>query len=106
MNAPYDSRFASIDDLRDRARQRVPRFIVEFPDGGRNEHVNLRKNMDEIRDVESIVTINSPEVVEVLDEVGFDWLFLDGEHAPISPGHWAMATRSPNMSPGPTKRRR
>ena len=34
-----------------------------------------------------IVTINSPEVVEVLDEVGFDWLFLDGEHAPLSPGH-------------------
>ena len=34
-----------------------------------------------------IVTINSPEVVEVLDEVGFDWLFLDGEHSPLSPGH-------------------
>ena len=34
-----------------------------------------------------IVTINSPEVVEVLDEVGFDWLFLDGEHSPISPAH-------------------
>jgi 2-dehydro-3-deoxyglucarate aldolase len=33
-----------------------------------------------------IVTINSPEVVELLDAVGFDWLFLDGEHSPISPG--------------------
>lgn len=32
-----------------------------------------------------IVTINSPEVVELLDQVGFDWLFLDGEHAPLSP---------------------
>lgn len=34
-----------------------------------------------------VVTINSPEVVEVLDQVGFDWLFLDAEHSPISPGH-------------------
>lgn len=33
-----------------------------------------------------LVTINSLEVVEMLDDVGFDWLFLDGEHAPLSPG--------------------
>ena len=33
-----------------------------------------------------IVTINAPEVCELLDQVGFDWLFLDGEHAPFSPG--------------------
>ncbi len=52
MNAPYDSRYPSIDDLRARARRRVPRFIFEFLDGGCNEHVNLRKNTDEIRDVE------------------------------------------------------
>jgi L-lactate dehydrogenase (cytochrome) len=30
----------------------VPRFIFEFLDGGCNEHVNLRKNTDQIRDVE------------------------------------------------------
>ncbi len=52
MNAPYDSRYPSIDDLRARARRRVPRFIFEFLDGGCNEHVNLQKNTDEIRDVE------------------------------------------------------
>ncbi len=52
MNTPYDSRFPSIDDLRARARRRVPRFIFEFLDGGCNEHVNLRKNTDQIRDVE------------------------------------------------------
>ena len=52
MNAPYDSRYPSIDDLRERARRRVPRFIFEFLDGGCNEHVNLRKNTAEIRYVE------------------------------------------------------
>ena len=52
LNAPYDSRYPSIDDLRARARQRVPRFIFEFLDGGCNENVNLRKNTDEIREVE------------------------------------------------------
>lgn len=52
MNGPYDTRYPSTDDLRARARQRVPRFIFEFLDGGCNEHVNLRKNTDEIRDVE------------------------------------------------------
>ena len=52
MNGPYDTRYPSTDDLRARARQRVPRFIFEFLDGGCNEHVNLRKNTAEIRDVE------------------------------------------------------
>lgn len=32
-----------------------------------------------------IVAIDSPEVVEMLAAVGFDWLFIDGEHAPLSP---------------------
>lgn len=52
MDLPYDSRYPSIDDLRARARKRVPRFIFEFLDGGCNEHVNLRKNTAEIRNVE------------------------------------------------------
>ncbi len=52
MDAPYDSRYPSIDDLRTLARRRVPGFIFEFLDGGCNEHVNLRKNTDDIRDVE------------------------------------------------------
>ena len=52
VDVPYDSRYPSIDDLRTRARRRVPRFIFEFLDGGCNENVNLRKNTDEIREVE------------------------------------------------------
>ena len=29
------------------------------------------------------VTLTSPEVCELLAEAGFDWLFLDAEHAPL-----------------------
>ena len=30
-----------------------------------------------------LVTLNSPAVVELLAEVGFDWLFIDAEHSPL-----------------------
>ena len=30
-----------------------------------------------------MVTLGSPEVAEILTKVGFDWLFLDAEHAPF-----------------------
>lgn len=32
-----------------------------------------------------IVTLPSPETAELLSRTGFDWLFVDGEHAPLSP---------------------
>ena len=31
-----------------------------------------------------MVTLGSPEVAEILTRVGFDWLFIDAEHAPFS----------------------
>ena len=33
----------------------------------------------------TIVGLDSPEVIEILTGAGFDWLFLDAEHAPVSP---------------------
>ena len=30
-----------------------------------------------------MVTLRSPSVSEILAEIGFDWLFLDGEHGPL-----------------------
>jgi len=48
MNPSYPS----IDDLRERARQRIPRFAFEYLDGGCNEDVNLYKNTSELREVE------------------------------------------------------
>jgi 2-dehydro-3-deoxyglucarate aldolase len=35
--------------------------------------------------VAPIVTLASPEVTELMAEVGFDWLFIDAEHTPIEP---------------------
>ena len=52
MNLSYDSRYPSIDDLREKARRRIPRFAFEYLDGGCNEDVNLKKNTDEIREIE------------------------------------------------------
>jgi len=28
----------------------------------------------------TILSLNSPDVAEILSKVGFDWLFIDGEH--------------------------
>lgn len=52
MNLEYNSKYPGIDDLRKRARQRIPRFAFEYLDGGCNEEVNLIKNTAEIRQVE------------------------------------------------------
>jgi len=34
----------------------------------------------------TMVTLNSPEITELLVGAGFDWLFIDQEHAPLSIG--------------------
>lgn len=52
MNTSYDTNFPSIEDLRARAKRRIPRFAFEYLDGGCNEDVNLRKNTAELRAVE------------------------------------------------------
>jgi L-lactate dehydrogenase (cytochrome) len=52
MKLPYNPNYPSIDDLRERARQRIPRFAFEYLDGGCNEDVNLHKNTAELREVE------------------------------------------------------
>ncbi|MEM9647171.1 MAG: alpha-hydroxy acid oxidase [Bacteroidota bacterium] len=48
----FDSRYPSVTDLRERARTRIPRFAFEYLDGACNEEVNLKKNTEEIRQVE------------------------------------------------------
>lgn len=52
MNLTYHTSYPGIDDLRERARRRIPRFAFEYLDGGCNEDVNLRKNTDDLRQVE------------------------------------------------------
>ena len=44
--------YPSVNDLREKAKKKMPRFAFEYLDGGCNEDVNLHKNTKEIRDVE------------------------------------------------------
>jgi len=52
MTLEYNPDYPAIDDLRARARRRIPRFAFEYLDGGCNEDVNLHKNTAELREVE------------------------------------------------------
>jgi len=52
MKFKYNSHYPSIEDLRKKAKRRIPRFAFEYLDGGCNEDINLYKNTSEIREVE------------------------------------------------------
>jgi L-lactate dehydrogenase (cytochrome) len=48
----YNHNYPSIDDLRNKAKSKVPRFAFEYLDGGCNEDVNLHKNTAVLHGVE------------------------------------------------------
>lgn len=52
MSDEIHSKFPSIEHLRERARQRMPRFAFEYLEGGCNSEVNLRRNTGEIREIQ------------------------------------------------------
>ncbi len=52
MNLSYNTSYPGIDDLRNRAMARIPRFAFEYLDGGCNEDVNMHRNTSDIRAVE------------------------------------------------------
>ncbi|MCK0159219.1 alpha-hydroxy-acid oxidizing protein [Allomuricauda sp. F6463D] len=52
MDLSINKKYPSVDDLRERARKKIPKFAFEYLDGGCNEDVNLHKNTSDIRDVE------------------------------------------------------
>ena len=52
MKWKYNSNYPSIDDLIKRAKKKIPKFAVDYLDGGCNEDVNLYKNTAELREVE------------------------------------------------------
>ena len=52
MKLIYNPRYPSIDDLREKAKRKIPRFAFEYLDGGCNEDVSLHRNTAEIREVE------------------------------------------------------
>ena len=51
MALTFDTRYPSVDDLRKKAKRRIPRFAFEYLDGGCNEDVNIQRNTSEIRDI-------------------------------------------------------
>ena len=52
MQHSFDPRYPSIEDLRKKARQRIPKFAFEYLDGGCYSEVNLHRNTSEIREVQ------------------------------------------------------
>ena len=52
MSLDYNTNYPSVDDLREKAKRRIPRFAFEYLDGGCNEDVNLHRNTSDIREVE------------------------------------------------------
>jgi len=52
MELQFNRRYPSIDDLRNKARRRMPGFAFEYLDGGCNEDVNLDKNRSDIQAIE------------------------------------------------------
>lgn len=47
----FNPKYPSIEDLRAKARKRIPKFAFEYLDGGCNEDVNLFRNTEEIRQI-------------------------------------------------------
>ena len=52
MALKFDTRYPSIDDLRNKAQNKIPKFAFEYLDGGCNEDVNLIRNTSELREVQ------------------------------------------------------
>ncbi len=48
----FSSRYPRVEDLREKARRRIPGFAFDYLDGGCNEEINLRRNTREIREVQ------------------------------------------------------
>jgi L-lactate dehydrogenase (cytochrome) len=54
MNWKYNPAYPTIEDLRKKARKKIPGFAFEYLDGGCNEDVNLAKNTDGLKAIELI----------------------------------------------------
>ncbi|WP_228852957.1 alpha-hydroxy acid oxidase [Aegicerativicinus sediminis] len=51
MASTFNTQYPSVDDLRELARKRVPKFAFEYLDGGCNEDVSIYRNTADIREV-------------------------------------------------------
>jgi L-lactate dehydrogenase (cytochrome) len=62
MMLKFNTNYPSIEDLREKAIKRIPRFAFEYLDGGCNEDINLYKNTSELRAVELVPRYLKPQV--------------------------------------------
>lgn len=60
MTWAYDRRYPSMDDLRNKAKRKMPGFAFDYLDGGCNEDVNLHRNTSDIREVNLIPQYLAP----------------------------------------------
>ncbi len=49
-----------MDDLRSKAKKKMPKFAFEYLDGGCNEDVNLQRNTSEIRELSLVPKYLAP----------------------------------------------
>ncbi len=52
MAQHFNQNYPAIADLRNKAKQKIPRFAFEYLDGGCNEDINLHKNTAKLHEVE------------------------------------------------------
>jgi L-lactate dehydrogenase (cytochrome) len=107
MKQAYNPNYPSIDDLRERAQKKIPRFAFEYLDGGCNEDVNLHKNTTELRAVELkpyyLTKYSPPELkTELFDHVydapfGIAPVGLQGLMWPNAPEILALAAKEHNI---------
>ena len=48
----YNTQYPSIEDLRKKAKQRIPKFAFDYLEGGCNDDVNLYRNITELQQVQ------------------------------------------------------
>jgi L-lactate dehydrogenase (cytochrome) len=48
----YNSKYPAIDDLKNKAKKRIPKFAFEYLEGGCNEDINLHRNTAELQQIQ------------------------------------------------------
>ena len=51
-NLTFNTRYPTVDDLKKKARKRIPQFAFDYLEGGCNDDVNLARNKSDIQSVE------------------------------------------------------
>ncbi|KPH11417.1 alpha-hydroxy acid oxidase [Chryseobacterium sp. ERMR1:04] len=61
---PYNSKYPSVEDLRKKAKTRIPKFAFDYLEGGANEGLNLSRNETDFDDI-----LLKPYYLKKIDEI-------------------------------------